>query len=122
MLLFVAAAAWAWNPIFECSPEPNHWESLPTEWKLQRGASEAAFYARLADPLVLGVLQASWNAWEDPVTCSTSFHATYGGPTEVSALAANPEQVVEFIEDDWPSSFGDPQSTIGVTLVEVESD
>lgn len=86
---------------------------LPSEWKIH-----STGYSRLPMGVIIETLQRSVDVWGGQwgQPCCSGFTNRYSGMTEASPLASPIENVVGFIESNWPRSLGSPWATIAVTL------
>ena len=116
--LTLPSTADAWVPIATCfNGDPVVWQSFPVGWHLRDKLSGANnFYSQLSDTQVYNAMQAGWDVWSNPATCSSDFTSVYLGTTSTQALMNSSTPVIEFFENSWPSGYGGVNSTIAVTL------
>lgn len=103
------AVAAAWTPLYTCNPSwPD--SDLPVNYRInENGLSDWS----MED--IQRITADSFRAWETP--CCSRFLAQDAGVT--SATGENNRDsvwAISFREDSWPSSLGDVNSTLGVTM------
>ena len=86
---------------------------LPSEWRVH-----AAGYSRLPRQVVVETLQRSLDVWSGQwgYPCCSGFSHRYLGLSDDGPLSSPTENVVGFVEGEWPRYLGSSWATIAVTL------
>lgn len=75
-----------------------------------------AGYSSMNMSTVERIMADSFESWSAP--CCSDFSANYAGRTAKTALSQGSDVVLSFEERNWPSSMGNANQTIAVTLVQ----
>ena len=113
--MLLPSAAMAWTPLYTCNPS---WPSseMPVSYRVnENGLSDW----EMED--IRRVFQDSFDTWSAP--CCSSFTAIDGGTTgSTGENQSDSVYATSFREDAWPSTLGDVNTTLGVTMPLVRSD
>ena len=88
---------------------------LPVDYTITNGSNDQTAGWNMPLATVETVMQTSFTAWETP--CCSSFRARYQGQTADVAWNARNNPVMSVVNNQWDQSWGDVNSTIGITLV-----
>lgn len=110
-------SAAAFVPISRAGCEPGRaaaWKVLPSPYHIWHEG-----YSHLSMDEIEEIIHRAANKWGEP--CCSNFSAEYRGLTDVQQYG-NPEQnVISFIESEWPRAWGHPYVTIAVTVPDIRS-
>src|SRR5690606_24618775 len=105
-------SAAAFVPLSRAGCEPGTaaaWKVLPSPYHIWHEG-----YSRISLEEIEEIMDLSANVWGSP--CCSNFSAVYMGVTEDRQIGSSTENVISFIEKDWPSQYGHRRSTIAVTI------
>lgn len=110
--ILAPAVAGAFVPLSRVNCEPGTaaaWKVLPSPYHIWHEG-----YSRISLEEIEEIMDLSANVWGSP--CCSNFSAVYMGVTEDRQIGSSTENVISFIEKDWPSQYGHRHSTIAVTI------
>ncbi len=111
-ITFTASSLFAFTYTFNCGGGVGpSWPQLPVDYWINQAGSD-----NLPFDEVTTIVADSFQEWGKP--CCSEFGGTYQGTTQLDAQNNNGRIVFSWKESQWPTMFGQVNSTIGVTLLQ----